>query len=307
MSSLTGAMESVTFAVPTGSLKIIDTATGVTVVIIGDLILAGVGLEIDAPTIIVNSGVTIDTRGVGGAGTVLLNATDTQTGAAPASASVSVNGATIHAKSIDLEATASQTPGPGSIPGVNTVTSSSSAQVAVTGSSVLDATGDVTLRSSSSMQATVSSTGTGTSTSVDAAIALADTTSSATTHVSDHSTISAAETSRSWRRTRRPSRRPATLRRQQRARASPSPRDHDHRRIHRRRRATSTPEITAKSVSVSADATTAVVTTATSSPGGSTGNSSTTPDSATDDAPAFRTERARPAPWASRRRSPSRR
>ncbi len=96
--------------------------------IVGDLILAGVDLEIDAPTIIVNSGVTIDTRGGGGAGTVTLNATDTQTGSSPASASVTVNGATIHAKSIDLEATASQTPGAGSIPGVNTVTASSSAR-----------------------------------------------------------------------------------------------------------------------------------------------------------------------------------
>jgi len=63
-------------------------------VIIGNLILAGVNLEIDAPTIIVNSGVTIDTRGGSGAGTVLLNATDTQTGSSPASASVTVNGAT---------------------------------------------------------------------------------------------------------------------------------------------------------------------------------------------------------------------
>ena len=127
--SLIGAMESVSFTAPTGSLRIVDTASGVTVVVIGDLILAGANLEIDAPTIVVDSGVTIDTRSAGGAGSVTLAAADTQTGASPATASVTLDGATIHAKTIDLEATASQTPGAGSVPGINTVSASSAISV----------------------------------------------------------------------------------------------------------------------------------------------------------------------------------
>ena len=161
MSSLTGAMESVSFAVPTGSLKIIDTATGVTVVIVGDLILAGVDLEIDAPTIVVNSGVTIDTRGGSGAGTVLLNATDTQTGSV-ARIRVGDRERRDHPREVDRpRGDGIADAGPGSIPGREHRDRIVVGGGRGHGSSLLDATGDVTLRSSSSMQATVTSTGTG--------------------------------------------------------------------------------------------------------------------------------------------------
>lgn len=189
--SLLNLMEAVSFQVPTGSLKIIDTASGVTIIIVGNLILAGVDLEIDAPTIVVNPGVMIDTRSAGDDGSVAFTAADNQTRSTAASASITVDGATIHSGSIGLEATANQTVNGSPVIGINAVAATAAATVAIIGDSLLDATGNVTLRSTSTTQATIDSTGTGADASVDAAVATADIDSSATTRVSDTSSVSA--------------------------------------------------------------------------------------------------------------------
>lgn len=87
--STTGSMETVTLVVPTELLEILATAKNVTIVIVGDLSLAGVTLRVVAAHITVGASV-IDTTGAGAAGDIELAAGT----ADDAEASVELTGST---------------------------------------------------------------------------------------------------------------------------------------------------------------------------------------------------------------------
>ena len=191
VASTTGSMESVSFAIPTVSLTIVDTQTGDTVVITGNLLMPGTTFEIDSQNITLNPGVTVDTtNGANPAGPITFNASSLQTGTAPALATVTVNGATVKGGNLVFEAQATSNPtAPSILPSVATVTASSSATVAILGASVITSSGNAVFSSFSTVNAPVNTNGSGSNAALDAAIATGTVSSTATTHVSGTSSL----------------------------------------------------------------------------------------------------------------------
>jgi hypothetical protein len=184
--------ESIEFPIPTSSLVIDGVGGYDTITFTVDLVMPGANLIVNAESIIVNPGVTINTTSGSGNGSITLNATDSQTGASDANALVKINGANILSGDLDISANGKQVrPGPGVPTSHDTANFNSNAEVSVLGASTITSKGNASLTSTSSVDSTVTATGSGGSTGVDAAVAASNISSTAKTHVSGTSSISA--------------------------------------------------------------------------------------------------------------------
>ncbi|MBX3093015.1 MAG: hypothetical protein KF680_00510, partial [Cryobacterium sp.] len=181
--STIGSMETVTVEIPTALLEIIASAPGVTITVIGDLLLPGVTLRLVAAYIVID-GVTIDLRHVDGDGDLVLAA-----GMADDSiAELTVTDAELFAGDIELSSTATVSPGTDA-----TVSVTARAETVLSGQTVIEASGSVLVSSRVSLEVTAIAEPVGVgSTGADVAVAIATVASSAATRLEDSTMITAA-------------------------------------------------------------------------------------------------------------------
>ena len=198
----------VNWFVSTGASLVIDGKAGNdSVVIAKNLSLSGGGLTVNAESISVATGVTIDTTKVGGtSGAISLIAADTQSQTATlvpptisinatGKAQVNLTGSTLKAGNITISATSTVSGTMSAVPVVSKVTLGSTATVSLTDTRI-ESTGNVVISGVSSVtgNATASGLGSYVNTAVDAAVANSTITSSAIANISGQSSISATGT-----------------------------------------------------------------------------------------------------------------
>ncbi len=209
----TSAAGTLSVPIPTSSLTVLATAGSDTVEVTASLTMHGVSVEIDAATIKIDSGVTIDTTQASLGGAITLKASDSQTGSGATStptphATVTVQGATLTGGAIDIEAAATAA--------ADTSTAQHSAAAVLVGAASLSdvingtalnpmnatvnltdaqltSTAGVTLRASGTVTlTTAASAASGDTSSTEAALATSVVDSTVSAQVSGNSSITAA-------------------------------------------------------------------------------------------------------------------